>query len=646
MVKEIAPYGFWPSGISAGLVAGQSVRFGFLQSSGDWIYWTESRPEEAGRAVLMRGRPGHEPQELLAAPYSARSKVHEYGGGEFLVAGDRVFFSNDADQDVYTFRIDQAAGADTIEAPERLTAAPDMRFADFAHDPAHDRLIAVCERARDGSGDGDHQYPENMIVSIGLEGDRFGHVEVLVRGRDFYACPRVRQDGTMICWVAWDLPDMPWEQASLHVGGLGDDGLAGAPERIAGGDGVSVFQPEWSRKGDLLFISDASGWGNLYKWDGAKVERVVSMEAECGRPHWVFGMRSYAESQSGNLGIAALEEGEVRFMVLDRAGGVTTPRAIETGFTSIENVNPTKDGFVAQVTTAEMPAAIAVFDGPGGATEIIRQSADVALEGADISVAKVIGFEGDGGDLVYGQYYPPASKDWSGPDGELPPVIVMVHGGPSGMAQRGFQWKVQYWTNRGFGVFDLDYSGSTGYGRAYRKRLDGQWGVRDVADVVAAGRYLAGAGLADPGRLLVSGGSAGGYGVLMALAAADLFAAGACYYGISDLVQLLKFTHKFEGGYLFGLTGTGPDDFETVLRARSPLSHIDRMTSPLIVFQGLDDKVVPPEQSRMIVDGLKARGVAVEYHEFEGEGHGFRKGATIKAALEAEAAFYRRVFEG
>ncbi len=643
MAKEFAPYGTWPSDINAAMVAGQSIRFGSLQSSGDWVYWSESRPEEGGRGVIMRGRPGEDWAELLPAPYSARSRVHEYGGGEFLVAGGRIFFTNDKDQDIYVLEIGEPG-----VKPRRLTDEPDMRFADFAHDAKHDRLIAVTERQSQDD------YPENLLVSIALGGEGGGAVEALVEGRDFYACPRVNPDGTKLCWMAWDLPDMPWDQASLHVAVLEDGGSLGEAEHIAGGDGVYVFQPEWSRSGDLFFVSDASGWGNLYRWDGESVRPIAPMAAECGRPHWVFGMRSFSENDKGQLGVAAFEGGALKFLTMGisagagadaSAGDEGAPVTVGQELTSAETVNPYKDCFAAQVTKADMPAAIAVFGGAGGEIEFIRKSANVALSAGDISVAQIIAFEGEGGDQVYGQYYPPTNSKFEAPDGELPPVIIMVHGGPSGMAARGFQWKVQYWTSRGFAVFDVDYSGSTGYGRAYRERLDGQWGVRDVADVVGGGHFLVKAGLADPERLLISGGSAGGYGVLMALAMSDIFAAGGCYYGISDLVQLLKFTHKFESGYTYRLTGTTPDDYQTVLTERSPLSHIENMTSPLIVFQGLDDKVVPPPQSRMIVDGLKARNIEVEYHEFEGEGHGFRRAETIVTALEAELAFYRRVFE-
>ena len=316
------------------------------------------------------------------------------------------------------------------------------------------------------------------------------------------------------------------------------------------------------------------------------------------------------------------------------------------GCTSIENISPLDDGFAAVVTSAQMPAAIAYFKTDGAEPQIIRRSADVALEEADISTARVIDFYGENGESVYGQYYPPTNDQCTAAASETPPVIIGIHGGPSGMANRGFQWKVQYWTSRGFGFFDVDYSGSTGYGRAYRERLDGQWGVRDISDLIAAAQHLVDEGLADPKRLLVSGGSSGGYGVLMALARSDIFAAGACYYGISDLNQLLKFTHKFEGGYTYRLTGTSEDDYEEVLTQRSPLTHIADITSPLIVFQGLDDRVVPPPQSEMIVDGLRARDVAVAYHEFKGEGHGFRKAETIITALEAELAFYQKVFAG
>lgn len=415
-------------------------------------------------------------------------------------------------------------------------------------------------------------------------------------------------------------------------------GALGDAQLIAGGPECAIFQPEWSRGGDLFYISDESGWGNLHAWDGAGSRVVAPMEADCGRPLWVFGMRSFAENEAGEIAIAAIDEGRSSLKLVDEAGNVET---LDLGLTSIENIQPLGDGFAAIVTRDDMPAAIARISRDAEAPSIIRQTADVDLDGEMVSASRMLSFKGAEGAEVFGQYYPPRNQAFEAPDGALSPVIVGIHGGPSGMANRGFQWKVQFWTSRGFGFFDVDYSGSTGYGRAYRERLDGTWGVRDIADVVAAGRFLIDAGYSDPEQLFVSGGSSGGYGVLMALATSDIFAAGGCYYGISDLNQLLKFTHKFEGGYTYRLTGTTPDEYEDVLTARSPITLIEDITRRLIVFQGLDDMIVPPPQSRMIVDGLKAHGVPVEYFEFEEEGHGFRKAETIITALEAELRFYQ-----
>ena len=634
MVKEKLSFGDWPSEISAKMVAGQSIRFGSLMTSEGWVYWSESRPDENGRSVIMRGAPDCQPRMLLPAPYSARSSVHEYGGGELLAIGDEIFFVNAKDQDIYRF----APG----DQPERVTNAPGTRFADFCYDPLNERLIVVAERtSTKASAGGDHQYPENLLVCIELGGGALGKVEDFVIGSDFFASPRLSPDGQTLAWLAWDLPDMPWEAAALYVASIYEDGAIGPSQLVMGGDGSSVFQPEWLFAGDLYFVSDQSGWGNLYKWNGKTVAPLAPMEADCSRPLWVFGMRSHGKNEAGVTGLAAIEDGQSVLKIIATEGVVET---LDFGLTSVENLVPFGDGFAAIVTRADMPAAIGCFKTDGSPVEIIRRSADVSLEPEDISEARVIDFFGENGETVFGQFYPPTNKPYTGLEGELPPVILGIHGGPSGMANRGFQWKIQYWTSRGFGFFDVDYSGSTGYGRAYRERLDGQWGVRDISDVIAAGRHLIDAGLADPKRLLVSGGSSGGYGVLMALVRSDIFAGGACYYGISDLNQLLKFTHKFEGGYTYRLTGTTLVEHAAVLTERSPLTHIADITSPLIVFQGLDDKVVPPGQSVMIVDGLRARGVEIAYHEFAGEGHGFRRAETIIAALEAELAFYKNLF--
>lgn len=632
MTRTSKPYGLWPSPVSAELAAAAARRIGTAQSTGGWLWWVEGRPEEKGRQTLLRGRPGVPPQEMIAAPWSARSRVHEYGGGEFLATDDRVFFVNDADQDIYA--LDHEPG----RAPERITRQPDMRFADMAYDAERRRLIAVAERRR--PGEGAHEPPENLLVAIALEDeDERGMAIELAQGMDFFSSPRLSADGKKLAFLAWNLPDMPWESAALYVTDLRGDGL-GRLKRIAGGRDSAAFQPEWAADGGLHFVWDKDGWGNLYCYAGGEIRNVLAPHAaELSRPQWVFGMRSYSlNPHTGEIAAVFLERGEPDAMVL-QPDGMVQPLAAQSA-PRIDDPMPYGDGFAAVVGEATRAPALVAFD-RGGAASPVSTRADLPLDADDLSVGTLHDFRRPDGEPVYALYYPPTSARFRGPDGDRPPALVFAHGGPTSMADRGLKLRTQFFTSRGFAVLDVDYSGSTGYGRRYRQRLDGQWGIADVADCAAGARHLADAGLADAGRIAIAGGSAGGYTVLMALATTDAFAAGSCHYGISDLALLLAHTHKFESGYLHRLLGTTPRSWKTRFRQRSPLTLIDRICAPVILFQGLEDKVVPPEQSERIVASLRKRGVKVDYHAFEGEGHGFRRAETIAAVLEAELAFLR-----
>jgi len=620
MAKDIVPFGHWLSPIDGAMVAGKSRRFGQLLSSNGWVWWSEARPEENGRSVLMRIRPGDgaAPEMMLPAPWSAISRVHEYGGGEFCVSGDDVFFVNSDDQDIY-----RLSGGEV----RRVTDEPATRFADIQHDTVHGRLFCVAERKVEGQDHPDN-LPDNLIVSIAL-GD--GAISDAVTGHDFFGQLRLSPDGRQLAWIAWDLPDMPWDQAELYVGSVAAAGLCDV-RKIAGGRGVAIFQPEWSGTNQLYFVSDAAGHGQLQRFDGTNIEVVNTGGGELSRPLWSFGMRVHARTGAGDTGAAAFVDG---VSVFTRNGIV-----VETGLAQIDDPVAVGDGYAVHAAFHDAPPAIVHLDDVGAIT-VLRRSADIDLDPSMVSHGEIVHYPGAGGEDVVAIYYPPRNAEVAGPPDELPPAIVTAHGGPTGMAARGLKLKTQYWTSRGFAVFDVDYSGSSGYGRAYRERLDGQWGIRDVADVIAGARFLGSTGRADPARLAISGGSAGGYTVLMALATSDIFAAGGCHYGISDIAQLHKFTHKFEAGYLYRLMGVGPDDWRETFSARSPLNLVDRMTSPAIFFQGADDAVVPPAQSRMMVDALRAKGVPVAYHEFEGERHGFRKAETIATVLAAELVFFR-----
>lgn len=629
--RQTAPFGLWPSPISARDLTRGARSFGFRQGDGPYVYWTEGRPEEKGRQVIVRARPGTSPvpEDVLPAPFSARSRVHEYGGAEFLVADGTIWFVNNEDQDIWQL----VPGG----KPERVTNAQSMRFADMALDASRKRLIAVAERHASAA---DHAQPENLLVAVGLDGRARGRITDLIEGRDFYAFPRLSPDGSKLAFLAWDLPDMPWDQAALYVAPLREEGSVGRPQRIAGGNGVAAMQPAWLDDDRLLFLSDETGFGNLRLWDGEKVRALTNLKAEFGLPMWNLGNRTFVVA-GRNRAVASTDiDGQPSLIVVtDIEARKPSVDMRPVAAASIGTLASFDGGLATTLGRARAPAAFVAMPEKRKAPAILRSASDLALDQAGISVARTVSFRGGDRKTTFAQYYQPQSATHRGPRGAAPPALVLAHGGPTSQAGRGLGLRVQYYTSRGFAVLDVDYSGSTGYGRAYRERLDGQWGIADVADCAAGARFLGAEGLANPARIAIAGGSAGGYTVLMALATTKAFAAGSSHYGISDLTRLMESTHKFEAGYLHRLLGTTPRSWKAVCKARSPLTLIDGMTAPLVLFQGLDDRVVPPEQSRLIHERLKARGVLTELYEFAGEGHGFRQAATIEKVAEAELAF-------
>jgi dipeptidyl aminopeptidase/acylaminoacyl peptidase len=629
MPKQRTPFGHWPSPLTARLAAAGSRRFGMLATGPDALYWSQSRPEEGGRQSIFAGSPDGRVRQVLPAPFSARSRVHEYGGGEFLLADDTVFFVNDDDQQIYA-----VTGRRT---PRRLTQMAHTRFADLVLDRRRRRLIGIGERHTGPT-------PKNMLIAVELAD---GAVRELAAAHDFYASPCLAPDGKQLAFLTWDLPDMPWDSATLNVATVAVDGSLGAPKAIAGGAGAAAFQPTWGPgTGWLYFVLDASGWGQLYTWDGIRRRRCLGGRgADLSRPQWVFGMRSYCLTADEKIAAVFLRQGTPRFETAE-PNGAGRPRygAFSSKTARIDDPIAFAGGFAALISRpTAMPEVMRI--GPRGLKGFVHpagpEPALTALRGA-LSVGKTVAFRA-GDRRVYGIYYAPANSAHRGPAGARPPALLFVHGGPTSMTDAGLKLRVQFYTSRGFAVFDINYAGSTGFGRAYRQRLDGAWGIADVADCVAGAKYLARAGLADARRIAISGGSAGGYTTLMALARSRAFAAGSCHYGVSDLALLLKHTHKFESGYLHRLMGTTAKTWRGVFQARSPLNLCEDITAPVILFQGLEDKVVPPEQSRGMVARLKARGIDVAYHEFAGEAHGFRRAETITAVLEAELAFLQRV---
>jgi len=616
-----APFGSWDSPLQAAQVATAGTRLEQPQRHGDLVHWLERRPAEGGRTALMRDLRGKR-TELTPAPFSVRSRVHEYGGGSYCVAGAEAWFVNDQDQAVWH--------RDADGEIRRLTPADQRRYADLLRDPARPRLLAVCE---DHGAGGE---PRNTIVEISDD----GRIATLVEGNDFYASMRLDRDGARLAWLSWDHPRLPWDGTELWVATLDAAGRPSQPARIAGGDNISVFQPEWLRDGRLGFVADPDGWWNHYAWDEERgVERLTEMDSEGGMPQWVFGQSTWGEIAGGILG-AYTRDGSWELWQFGPGLAARQYWPLE----ATEHLSTDGKEAVALGGAPDRPTAVYTMDAPDMRPRRIADCGALPLEESWISLPRPLSFPTAGGAHAHAFYYPPNNRMYAGPPDTAPPVIVKCHGGPTGAVSTAFDAKIQYWTTRGFAVLDVNYRGSTGFGRAYRESLYGRWGEADVEDCVAGLQFLAQQGLADPDAAFISGGSAGGYSVLCALAFTDAFRAGASYYGVGDLSALFGTTHKFESRYEHWLIG--PLDAPAtrqLLEARSPLQHADRIRCPVIFFQGGEDKVVPPEQSRSMHAAMRARGIPTAYLEFPDEGHGFRRAGNIRAALEAELAFYCQV---
>jgi dipeptidyl aminopeptidase/acylaminoacyl peptidase len=618
MTKQQAPCGTWTSPITAAVVAAGATPLASLMLDGLELYWLEGRASEAGRTTLVGSR-----GELTPAPFNVRSKVHEYGGGSYVVQGGVAWFSNHADSRLY--RVE--AGSQ----PVPVTAEGNgHRYADFVVDAPRRRLVSV----REDHAAGGH-YPENTISAIGFDGAE----TVLVDGNDFYAAPRLSPDGRQLAWLCWDHPRMPWEGTELWLADVLDDGTLANGRLVAGGPQESICQPEWSPANVLHFVSDRSGWWNLYRYAHGVVEPLCPRAAEFGGPHWTFGGSLYGFRSEDEIVCARVEGGVSRLARL--RGGVLTD--VPTPYEEIRELRVNAHTVALLGGAPTIAPELARINLDGGQHEVLARSIPQLPDTAYLSVPRAISYPSAGGRTAYAFYYPPTNADFIPRDGELPPLIVIGHGGPTGMASSTLKLSTQFWTSRGFAVLDVNYGGSTGFGRAYRDLLKHQWGVVDVEDCVLGARHLAEQGLADPERLLVRGSSAGGLTTLSALAFHDVFKAGACYYGVSDLAGLDADSHKFESHYNQYLIAP-PEQAEQVYRERSPIHHTDKLNRPMIFFQGLDDMVVPPQQSETMVAARRARRVPVAYLTLEGEGHGFRKAESVVRTLEAELVFYLRVF--
>ncbi|HEY5942651.1 MAG TPA: S9 family peptidase [Solirubrobacterales bacterium] len=637
-MATVAPYGSWSSPIDAAAVARAGRRLAFPTIADDGaVWWLEGRPGEGGRSVLMRRAPGGEPEAAVGEMTNVRTRVHEYGGGAWcLAAPDLFFFVEFTDQRVYRQRLG--------EEPVAITPEPSspgaLRYADLR--PTPDGRSLVCVRERDVEGG----EPANEIVSLSLDGS--GEPQILASGRDFYSFPRISPDGGWLAWTCWDHPNMPWDGTELWIAPLAD---SGEERLVAGGAEESIFQPEWGPDGHLHFASDRDGWWNLYRArdpgaqlsgeEGALIQ-LTEDEADFAHPQWLFGGATFAFLESGAIACVRCERGEERLALLRPDGW--EPADLELPFTDFgfPALSARGERVAFAAATPENETAVVVHDLAGGETEVVRTASDEPVDPAYISRPREIEFPTGEGETAYGFYYPPTNPEFEAPEGELPPLIVESHGGPTSHVTPALSREYLYWTSRGIGVVDVNYRGSSGYGRAYRNKLRGAWGTVDSEDCVEAALYLAAQGDADGKRLAIRGGSAGGYATLCALTFHDELAAGASYFGVADAESLAGDTHKFESRYLDLLIGPYPEQAE-LYRERSPINHVDQLQVPVILFQGLEDKVVPPNQAEKMAAALERNGVPHAYLPFEGEQHGFRKAETNIRCLESELYFYGRI---
>ena len=626
--QKVASYGSWKSPITSELIVSATVGLNQVTSDGEDVYWVEVRPTEQGRNCIARRTPDGNISDVTPPGFNARTRVHEYGGGDFVVQDGTIVFSNFTDQRLYR----QTHG----EEPVPITPAIELRYADCRIEPRRRLVYAVREDHTEAG-----REAVNTIVCLKLDGDEEGG-RVLASGNDFYSSPRLSPDGSRLAWLTWNHPNMPWDGTELWVGELSDEGTVSAARKVAGGPEESIFQPEWSPDGLLHFSSDRSGWWNLYRENGGgQIENLCEMDAEFGQPQWLFGFSVYAFVTAEKIICAYVEHGASHLAVLD----TTTKKLerVETPYTDITYLHASSKRALFRAASPTERAAIVELDLGTGRTGVLRRSSDVQIDPGYVSAPRAIEYPTENGKTAHAFFYPPRNKDFAAPDGERPPLLVKCHGGPTSATTTALRLEIQYWTSRGIAVLDVNYGGSSGYGREYRERLNDEWGIVDVDDCVNGARYLVERGEADGSRCAISGGSAGGFTVLNALTFRDLFGAGASHYGVSDLKGLIEDTHKFESRYLDRLIGPYPERAE-LYHERSSINFTERLSCPVIFFQGLEDKVVPPNQAELMVEALRRKGLPVAYVPFEGEQHGFRRAENIKRALDGELYFYSRVF--
>ncbi len=659
---KTAPFGSWKSPITADVIVESTVRLGKVCLDGDDVYWLETRPEQAGRDMVVCSLSGGLAQDVTPVPFNARTRVHEFGGGAFSVQDGKVYFSNAVDQRIYR-QIKRSDG--TFSDPEPLTPEPQssgrhLRFADIACDPGRQRLICVQE---DHSQHG--AEPVNSLVSVWLDGER--SIETLACGFDFYSFPRVSPDGSKLAWLCWKHPDMPWDAAELWVASIKPDGSLSDQEHIAGGGHEAIFQPEWASDGTLHFVCDRTGWWNIYRLgEQGRIEPLCKMSAEFGMPQWYFGQATYGFASAESIFCAFCRQGIWHLGELNTSTGQFIP--VDIPFQEITSLRVNNHCLVFRGGSPVEPIAVVQVDIADGSWKILRSSllserargmeqvADScplsarleraqeaaflrdALQGY-LSEPEAIEFPTGGALSAHAFYYKPQNKDFSAPAGLAPPALVRVHGGPNNATTSTLDLMVQYWTSRGFAVLDVNYGGSSGFGRAYRERLKGKWGVLEVEDCVNGALYLVGKGLADAKRLAICGGSAGGYATINAVTFHDVFSSGAAQFGVSDMEAMAGYFHKFEARYLESMIGPWPERRDLYV-ACSAINFVERIGCPLILLHGLDDTIVPPDQSERLAERLRACSKPFAYLPFAGEPHVFRKDRNVKRALEAELYFH------
>jgi dipeptidyl aminopeptidase/acylaminoacyl peptidase len=627
---QTAPYGSWKSPITSDLIVKESIGLGQVKMDGDDVYWIEMRPSEGGRQVIVRRAGDGSTVDVNPPGFNARTRVHEYGGGDYIAHNSIVYFSNFADQQLYR----QAPESEPQLISEASSDAQ-LRYADFIVDASRNRLICVREDHREQD-----REAVNTLVAIPLDG---GAGQGLVSGNDFYSSPSISPNGSHLAWLTWNHPNMPWDGCELWVGEIAADGTITNRQPIAGGLRESIFQPEWSPDGTLYFVSDRSGWWNLYRANAdASIECVYEMQAEFGAPQWIFGLSTYAFATADQVVSAFVERGLWRVGVIDVRA--KTLQRLDAPYTDVSYVCAAPGRAVFRAGSPQAPFSIVEMDLATRSTRVLQRASKIKIDSGFLSEPQPIEFPTEDGLTAHGFYYPPKNSDFAAPTLERPLLLVKSHGGPTSATIGVLMPGIQYWTSRGIAVLDVNYGGSTGYGRAYRERLNGAWGIVDVDDCVNGARFLATRGDADGNRLMIDGGSAGGYTTLCALTFRDQFKAGASHFGVSDAEALAKETHKFESRYLDNLIGPYPARRDLYVQ-RSPIHFTERLSVPVIFFQGLEDKVVPPNQAETMVEALRQKGVPVAYVAFEGEQHGFRRAENIKRALDGELYFYSRVFK-